>query len=192
MTTLRIARTGQVWLFMDDNQRVYEAQLDVPDEFRPFDLTVNCRNTQAIAREVLKKYKGEIEPEISGPVGPRDRAARSSTIRSRPFSAKVERPDREGGGAAAGHRRPLLAQPRELGGRRRRGCPGEYFYVDKPEPVGPYVRFSSIRGFKGLESPVVILCELEDLDDETRDQQLYVGMSRAKNHCVVVVPTSRP
>ena len=38
-----------VWLFMDANQRVYEARLDVPKEFRPFDLTVNCRNTQAIA-----------------------------------------------------------------------------------------------------------------------------------------------
>jgi superfamily I DNA/RNA helicase len=63
--------------------------------------------------------------------------------------------------------------------------------VDKPEPVGPYVRFSSIRGFKGLESAVVVLCELEDLDEDTRDQQLYVGMSRAKNHCVVVVPKRR-
>ena len=39
-----------------------------------------------------------------------------------------------------------------------------------------------------LESPVVVLCELEDLDDETIDQQLYVGFSRARNHCVVVAP----
>ena len=48
--------------------------------------------------------------------------------------------------------------------------------------------FSSIRGFKGLESPVVILCELEGLDDETRKRQLYVGISRARNHCVIVAP----
>ena len=54
--------------------------------------------------------------------------------------------------------------------------------------VGPFVRFSSIRAFKGLETPVVILCELEDLDEATYDEQLYVGMSGAKNHCVVVVP----
>ena len=75
MMALKDPDEGQIWLFLDDNQRVYEAKLDVPDEFRPFDLTVNCRNTQEIAREVHKKYKGEIEPEISGPVGPRDRAA---------------------------------------------------------------------------------------------------------------------
>jgi hypothetical protein len=33
-----------------------------------------------------------------------------------------------------------------------------------------------------------VLCELEDLKDETVDQQRYVGFSRAKTHCVVVAP----
>jgi len=42
--------------------------------------------------------------------------------------------------------------------------------------------------FKGLESSVVVLCELEDLDEESRDHQLYVALSRARNHCVVVAP----
>jgi len=51
-----------------------------------------------------------------------------------------------------------------------------------------HVFFSSIRAFKGLESPVVILCELEDIDDMTQNQQLYVAISRARNHCVVVLP----
>jgi hypothetical protein len=58
--------------------------------------------------------------------------------------------------------------------------------VDERGRRGIY--FSSIRGFKGLESPVVILCELGDLDDDSRDQQLYVGLSRARNHCVIVSP----
>jgi hypothetical protein len=34
----------------------------------------------------------------------------------------------------------------------------------------------------------VILCELEDIDDMSRDAQLYVGLSRARNHCVIVAP----
>jgi len=58
-------------------------------------------------------------------------------------------------------------------------------YTDKR---GKGVYFSSIRGFKGLESPVVVLCELEDLDQASQDQQLYVGLSRARNHCVIVAP----
>ena len=37
----------------------------------------------------------------------------------------------------------------------------------KRDKLGNHVFFSSIRGFKGLESKVVILCELEDIDDET-------------------------
>lgn len=65
---------------------------------------------------------------------------------------------------------------------------GRYAYIDERGKLGPYVQFSSIRGFKGLESPVVILCDLEDLDDASRAQQLYVGLSRARNHCVIVAP----
>ncbi len=34
----------------------------------------------------------------------------------------------------------------------------------------------------------MILCELEDVDDATIDQQLYVGFSRTWNHCLVVAP----
>lgn len=190
LTMLNDHDKGQVWLFLDDNQRVYEAQLDVPDEFRPFDLTVNCRNTQEIAREVHKKYKGEIEPEISGPVG--------REIELLIVDDPIETVQQKVVHLIETEEVPpqdivvLSAHNRERSEVGQAGLPGKYFYVDKPELLGPYVRFSSIRGFKGLEAPVVILCELEDLDEETRDQQLYVGMSRAKNHCVVVVPTPHP
>ena len=39
-----------------------------------------------------------------------------------------------------------------------------------------------------VSSAFVFLCELEDLDGESEDNQLYVGMSRARNHCVIVAP----
>jgi len=65
---------------------------------------------------------------------------------------------------------------------------GRFEWTDKLGELGDKVFFSSIRAFKGLESPVVVLCEPEDLDDMSREQQLYVGISRAKNHCVVVAP----
>ena len=171
---------------MDDNQRVYDAKLDVPDEFRPFDLTVNCRNTQAIHREVMKQYEGEVEPEAMGPEG-RDIELITADDQPADRRGRARAALRQGGGAAAGRRRALLARLRELGAWRRR-CPGASGLPHERGKHGKFVHFSSIRGFKGLESPVVILCELEDLDEETRDQQLYVGMSRARNHCVVVAP----
>jgi hypothetical protein len=33
---------------MDDNQNVYDRTLEVPSEYRPYELNVNCRNTRAI------------------------------------------------------------------------------------------------------------------------------------------------
>ena len=70
----------------------------------------------------------------------------------------------------------------------RKELPGRYLPTNDRHKNGQHVYFSSIRGFKGLESPVVILCELEDLDDLTLSQQLYVAVSRARNHVVVVAP----
>jgi AAA domain/Nuclease-related domain/UvrD-like helicase C-terminal domain len=188
MLTLRDPDEDLVWLFMDANQQVYDARLDVPKEFRPFDLTVNCRNTQAIAREVLKKYAGEVEPEVLGPPG-REVELIQTDDQPATVAAVVERlcgteevPPQDVV-VLSSHN----VDRSEVG---QAGLPRPYSFVREPVPLGPKIRFSSIRGFKGLESPVVVLCELEDLD-ETIDQQLYVGISRARNHCVIVAPESQ-
>jgi hypothetical protein len=186
MLTLRDPDEDLVWLFMDANQRVYEARLEVPKEFRPFDLTVNCRNTQAIAHEVLKKYEGELEPEVIGPPG---RAVELIQTDDQPaaVAAIVERLCRK---EEVPPQDIVVLSSHNLDRSEvgQAGLPAPYAYVKDPVPLGPKIRFSSIRGFKGLESPVVILCELEHLDDETIDQQLYVGISRARNYCLIVAP----
>ncbi len=46
------------------------------------------------------------------------------------------------------------------------------------------VVFDSIRRFKGLERPVVVLVELEDVLDSP--ETLYVGITRANAHLVIV------
>ena len=185
MATLRDPDDALVWLFMDDNQRVYDNQLDVPKQFRRYDLVHNCRNTQRIHDEVMKKYVGEIKPE---PIGPEGRDVELHLTGDQP--AKV----RELVAHLCGKEEVLpqdivvlsshALEKSEVGAG---GC-GDYEFVKEPAALGKKVRFSSIRAFKGLESPVVILCELEDVDDATIDQQLYVGFSRAKNHCLVVAP----
>jgi superfamily I DNA/RNA helicase len=170
---------------MDDNQRVYDAELDVAPEFQRFDLTVNCRNTQAIHREVMKLYDGEIEPEVKGPPGRNVELVRTS----------------DQAAAVAGVIRQLCEQeevmPQDIvvlsshsleGSKVGRNAIDDFRFTKERGKLGKYVQFSSIRAFKGLESPVVILCELEDLDEMTQDHQLYVGLSRARNHCVVVAP----
>ena len=45
----------------------------------------------------------------------------------------------------------------------------------------------SIRRFKGLERPVIVLVELQ-ADDPQAGRLLYVGASRARQHLVVIAP----
>lgn len=184
LLTLREPDSDFVWLFSDDNQRVYESELEIPDGFFRYDLTVNCRNTQAIHAEVLKKYRGEIEPEVLGPPGREvelfqsdDQAATVSSVIERLCGSEEVLPQDV----------VVLSSHNIDGSKVGASPPAGYTFEREAKPLGPHIRFSSIRGFKGLESPVVILCELEDLDD-TMDQQLYVGLSRARNHCVIVGP----
>jgi hypothetical protein len=54
-----------------------------------------------------------------------------------------------------------------------------------PAPPDDAILCDSIRRFKGLERPVVVLVELR-ADDRRLDQMLYVGASRARQHLAVV------
>ncbi len=186
MACLRDEAQDPVWLFLDDNQNVYRKQLTVSAEFVPFDLTWNCRNTQAIHREVAKLYKGAVEPESIGPEGRKPEVIRAED-QVGCVATLLERFCLE-----EGLRQEdvvvLSSHPLESSGlAQTKGKLGRFELTgDRAEKPG--VLFSSIRSFKGLESPVVILCELEDLDVMTREQQLYVGLSRARNHVVSVLP----
>ena len=49
------------------------------------------------------------------------------------------------------------------------------------------IAFCTVQSFKGLESPVVILCDIEHVDDQNPQALLYVGMSRARSHLSVLL-----
>jgi hypothetical protein len=57
--------------------------------------------------------------------------------------------------------------------------------VVAPEPDG--VRFSTIHGFKGLESPAVIITDIDSFDGARSQSLLYVGMSRARSHLTLLL-----
>ncbi len=176
---------ASVWLFFDDNQRIYESGFTPPEGFLQYELTVNCRNTQAIHREVMKLYRGAVVPDVLGPPGDpvellhsEDQAATVSGVIER-LCGKEEVPPQDV---------VVLSAHGWENSTVRRELTGGYTFTRKRGELGKRIHFSSIRAFKGLESLVVILCELEDLDGETYDQQLYVGISRARSHCIIVAP----
>jgi len=186
LMVLRDEHSAPVWLFMDDNQRVYDVKLDIPEGFVKYDLTVNCRNTQAIHREVLKKYKGDVVPETLGPEG-RDVELIHSDDQRTTVAQVLERLC--GKEEVMPQDVVVLSSHGENNSAVFRDLPSSRYRLVRERPTtGGGVYFSSIRGFKGLESPVVVLCELEDLDNATIDQQLYVALSRARGHAVVVAP----
>lgn len=47
-------------------------------------------------------------------------------------------------------------------------------------------RICTIHSYKGLESAVVILTELHALREEIATQLLYVGLSRARHHAIII------
>ena len=51
----------------------------------------------------------------------------------------------------------------------------------------PIVRFATVQAFKGMESPVVILCDIEQVGDGEPQSLLYVAMSRARSSLTVMV-----
>ncbi len=57
---------------------------------------------------------------------------------------------------------------------------------DTPELPSDAILCDTIRRFKGLERPVVVLVELRADDDAKLERMLYVGASRAQQHLVVI------
>jgi hypothetical protein len=181
---LRDEIDAPVWLFLDDNQRIYEAELTVPLDFVRYVLDTNCRTTQAIHRQLLRLYESDLVPLARVPEG-REPELHHAEDQTATVAALLERllgPD----DVAAND--VVVLSSHALDRSTVGQALGRRFARDPSKRRGREVRFSSIRAFKGLEAPVVVLCELEDLDAETRKQQLYVGMSRARNHCVIVAP----
>ena len=66
---------------------------------------------------------------------------------------------------------------------RSKGLPPEQV----PEEPDDVVLFETIRRFKGLEREVIVLCELPD-EGARLDELLYVGLTRATTHVVVIAP----
>jgi len=48
------------------------------------------------------------------------------------------------------------------------------------------VAFSTIHAFKGMEAVAVIICDLDSVKTDEANSIIYVGMSRAKSHLVVL------
>lgn len=187
LDALKDAETGVFYVFFDDNQRIFTQISNIPLDNAPLYLDENLRNTQHI-HERLKPYSRDADVQCIGPQG-------------RP----VEIIPAVDGNA---ERRELQRVLHRL--VNEEGVPPEHIVVLTPsgekrsqwkndDQLGNFIvtwqldtemqmaaRVCTIYSFKGLESAVVILTELHALRPEIADQLLYVGLSRARHHAIVI------
>jgi hypothetical protein len=180
---------GILYVFFDDNQRIYTQLAEMPIDMAMFSLHRNCRNTQHI-HQVMAPYAVASETQCIGPPG-------------RPIDVI---PTQSGKAAADALRRVLHAivdqegvDPKDiviLTPRSDRSSQwkqdtqlGKFaltWDMDLHGDLPNMIEVCSIYGFKGLERAVVILTELDQARDDIMHQLVYVGLSRARHHVVVL------
>lgn len=206
-TLLQDGHHGVLYVFHDPGQAIYRP--DAIDQLRLPEIHVqmNCRNAQPIHDVVRRLAGNELDAaalredgrppeciEVDGDhasiealrkvlhrlrvdegVRPSDMAVLTGTRLE--ASAVWHVPGRRFGNE-------VLGNPAIDDAGRNLGLPAR----DVPHLPDDVILCDTIRRFKGLERPVIILMELEAelADPEKLRQSLYVGASRARQHLVVI------
>jgi phosphoglycolate phosphatase-like HAD superfamily hydrolase len=181
LACLRDPATGGLYAFLDEAQRVFERQGEVPIPLPPIVLDENIRNTKQIAQ--VFGSLGAAQARYRGMSGPPVRFVQCSPDEAvHEADAQVDRLLAEGwepGQIAllvTGKRHQLQKEALDFHGWD--GYWDDFF-------AAADVFYGHVLGFKGLERPAVVLA-VNGIHDETRSREyLYVGLSRARS-CLTV------
>lgn len=206
---LRGGLAGGRWAFFGDftRQSVYSSDITLPQGdiasqigsgiYYTIDyLNTNCRNTRRIGREtaMLSGFdRMPYRPGMTEGLSVDYRYWESDRDQQRRLTDVIAELVRDGVEASD----IVILSPYSFASSvASRVEAGEHFRVREiiPEYIGKQdkgiVGFSTIRAFKGMESPVVLLCDIQQTDSDEPQSMLYVGMSRARSHLVMLVGKS--
>lgn len=161
------------------------------DHFVRARLTLNCRNTRRIAEETtlvagFDKPPFRLGDEVGLPVEHRYWKEPADLVHS--LTTVVERLVKE--------QMPIedviILSPRRLENSGLAGVERISRYpladVSRGYTESPHsLKFSTIHSFKGLESPVVIIVDIDQVDSDEPQSLLYVAMSRARSLLILLV-----
>ena len=177
---------GVFYIFYDDNQRIYHRD-NIPFNWPSYRLSKNMRNTNPIFEQVKCYYH---RPEaifpsgISGPE-PWFVSLEDYTDEYEAVQSVLDQLTEQGILLPQVAILTPRAQKNSIWGQKpdkpRRCAP-----VWKLKTVANQVACCTIHSFKGLERPVIILTELEHVYPKTAEELLYVAMSRARDHLIVI------
>lgn len=183
MRCLRDEDTGGLYVYSDENQRVFQRFGRPPVPLVPLVLDHNLRNTRQIAEAfgplapMRMHARGGDGPEVTYLPSRSERALEAADDA---VEALLEdwRPE-DVALLTTGARHDEQVQRQELLGQQ--GYWDTFWDADQ-------VFYGHVLGFKGLERRVVVLCVNETAVKDRSRERLYVGMSRATDKLVVVGP----
>jgi len=192
---LRDPAQGTFYIFYDDNQRLWDRGLHLPIGGSPYLLSENLRNTRTIHKVAMRYHSDATQVSARDPRGrePRILPVEADSLKSslvKTISDLVS----SGKGRQFSPEQIVVLTPRSQ----------KNSVFQDGEPVGGALRLSwrdaspgmvrirNVYAFKGLEAPIVILVEPEHARAALQNQILYVALSRATYHLIVLGKLAPP
>jgi hypothetical protein len=157
-------------------------------------LTMNCRNTRNIGEETaLLSGFSSLPYRMGQVVGPPvnylyyNSAASQCTALADTISSLLTGGVRPEDIVVMSHLRLPNSGIAGAGGGGRFRLVDVWDSVPPSDTRMPQIRFATTQAFKGMESPVVILCDVQQVGDGAPQSLLYVAMSRARSQLTVLV-----
>ena len=179
-----------LYVFYDDNQNLYSRAGTFPISDEPFILSTNCRNTAPIHEAAYKHYKGlpVCAPDIEGDDVQFEEGVNIGQQVKKIGSRIVDLVAKQGVSPGdivvlivdAEHKADYYAALKKL------TIPKPAVWLEEGERSEHTILMDTVQRFKGLESSVVILWGLDTIDCSHNEEQLYVGLSRAKSMLFLV------
>ena len=195
LSRLLVKENGKHVVFSDSNQNVHFKSNNTFNGFTNFTLTKNLRNTKYIFDEVKKYYYQDYPLKHKGPLGrpvvtdisyvKGNSDDMKSKLRSVINKLIIEE------GLEASDLTVLTAKSVESSCLSDLSVKSINLNIFSNYEIENSVRVETIRRFKGLEGKVIIVTELDDveeLEDETKRNLMYVAYSRAKHHLIILNP----
>jgi hypothetical protein len=189
MCLLSDENESTVYVFFDHNQAIYQPSTKLPIDDDPFVLTTNCRNTTHIHDAAYHYYKGVPTegPEITGePVvslcapSVRAQATRLHACITHLIVKEEVRPSDIAILVATAAKAAYYAEIKD------KPLPQGFRWSIEAHRVPDSVLVDTVSRFKGLESAIVFLWGLQELQPDMDRENLYVGFSRAKSRLYLV------
>ena len=179
--------SGIFYIFRDERQDLYGRDNALPFPSSAFPLNVNHRSSRNINDLTVGFYEGDPKPVSRGPGGrtpeiipttDTELLGKLGGVVQRLIGQEGIDPERIVVLTPRGRASSLLKDGHKLANQK----------LSWDESAGTdSIRVSSIYGFKGLESDIVILAESDHLNWRSKWKELtYVALSRARHHLIIL------